>query len=110
VVCYGFGVSSQVSEHEQPHGIIRSVASSWARAACSESALCGISREHLAALNGRAVPVGGCINRTANQLLQAGISTAGQKSGSNGSDTLPALAAVKAGLGPEAAAPGPHKC
>lgn len=39
-----------VPEGEDPRGIIWRVKSSWARAACSDSALCGISKEHLGAL------------------------------------------------------------
>lgn len=39
-----------MSEGEEPREIIWSVKSSWARAACSDSALCGISKDHLGAL------------------------------------------------------------
>src|SRR5258708_2114362 len=39
-----------MSGHEEPRGIIRCVKTDWARAACSDSALCGISKEHLGAL------------------------------------------------------------
>lgn len=39
-----------VSGREEPRGIIRCVTSKWARAACSDSALRGISKEHLGAL------------------------------------------------------------